>query len=219
LSAKAVLVAGAAAGLGALAVVVFAAAVMSSLTVLVVGVLCLGIFWAYSLPPISLNYRGGGELLEAVGVGVALPAFNALLQSDQVHARDLSALWGYLVLSLASAVASGLSDERSDRAGGKTTVVTVFGNRRARRGIEALVLLGVATWCAAALLVPAALAIWQVAIAGGLAIVHYVRLRRVSPSALTDAFEAQTPYKRHLHAASWQSGGVLALLIALRGLV
>ena len=37
------------------------------------GVVCMLVFVAYTLPPVRLNYRGGGEFLEMVGVGVALP--------------------------------------------------------------------------------------------------------------------------------------------------
>ncbi len=31
------------------------------------------LLWAYSIPPLRLNYRGGGEILQGVGVGLLLP--------------------------------------------------------------------------------------------------------------------------------------------------
>ena len=33
-----------------------------------------GLLWAYSYPPIQLSYRGGGEWLQAIGVGMVLPS-------------------------------------------------------------------------------------------------------------------------------------------------
>ena len=104
------------------------------------GLACVALFFAYSLPPLRLNYRGGGELLEALGVGLALPWLNAYAQSGRAVHTELWMLSGYAIASLASAVASGLGDEVSDRAGGKRTVVTLLGNAPARRLTELLLL-------------------------------------------------------------------------------
>ncbi|MCA9583105.1 MAG: prenyltransferase, partial [Myxococcales bacterium] len=80
----------------------------------------IAVFAAYSLPPLRLNYRGGGEFLEAFGVGVVLPLFNAVAQGGSpANWAAAMALPGFSCLALASALASGLSDEESDRAGGK----------------------------------------------------------------------------------------------------
>jgi 1,4-dihydroxy-2-naphthoate octaprenyltransferase/chlorophyll synthase len=72
------------------------------------GLGCMLIFVAYTLPPIRLNYRGGGELLEMLGVGAALPLYNAYLQGGAIGPRVWPWLAGFSMLSLASGVASGL---------------------------------------------------------------------------------------------------------------
>ena len=57
---------------------------------------CMLLFVAYTLPPIRLNYRGGGELLEMAGVGLALPALQRLstgrVRSAGSMALDLGVL-------------------------------------------------------------------------------------------------------------------------------
>jgi 1,4-dihydroxy-2-naphthoate octaprenyltransferase/chlorophyll synthase len=115
-------------------------------------------------------------------------------------------------LSLGSAVASGLSDEESDRAGGKRTLASVFGNRAARRADEASVVLGVVVW----LLVPLAQGSREaltvgVAGAGAAALLGW-RLPAASRAAVTGAWDAQRTYKGYLHRAIW--GGALALAAA-----
>src|SRR5690606_5896012 len=99
------------------------------------GLLGIGIFLAYSFPPFRLNYRGGGERLEAFGVGYFLPAIEADLQSGATASFTSPLYAGTVLLAASSAVASGLSDERSDAAGGKRTFVTTFGNPTARRAV------------------------------------------------------------------------------------
>ena len=96
----------------------------------------LGLLLAYTAPPLRLNYRGGGELLEMVGVGAVLPALHAYLQAGHIGGALPWVLPGWVCMALASAVASGLSDEVSDRAGGKTTAVTLWGNAVGRRIVE-----------------------------------------------------------------------------------
>ena len=59
------------------------------------------VFVAYTLPPLRLNYRGGGELLEMLGVGLALPLYNVYLQAgamaDQRQPLSLTGLGPQLV--------------------------------------------------------------------------------------------------------------------------
>jgi 1,4-dihydroxy-2-naphthoate octaprenyltransferase/chlorophyll synthase len=180
------------------------------------GISCLVIFAAYSAPPLHLNYRGGGELLEMLGVGVALPWLNAYALSRQVWFAELAALGGFALLSLASAVASGLSDEESDRRGGKRTIVTQFGNARARALVEVLVPAGAIVWLLTALLFPHALPLWAAAPAAAVALWGWRRLRRCSNAAVTNSFAAQGAYKQELHRAIWGGGLALAAAISLR---
>ncbi|HJL15409.1 MAG TPA: prenyltransferase, partial [Sandaracinaceae bacterium LLY-WYZ-13_1] len=177
------------------------------------GLAALGVFVAYTLPPVRLNYRGGGELLEMLGVGVLLPWLQAYLQGGDPTPPGLWLLPGFALLSTASAVASGLSDERSDARGGKRTFVTRFGNLAGRRATEALVFAGACTWALTGTLgdtlpwwvtvPPAFVAFWY----GG-------QTMAVSGAAQTDAFAAQRRYKRCLHHAIWRGGLCAAMLLA-----
>ncbi len=198
LPARHLLVAGLAAGAGALAVAAVSAHVLDRPGLLWLAVLSLAIFVAYTLPPLRLNYRGGGELCEMLGVGVVLPCVSAYHQSGAALPEGASLLPGFALLALASAVSSGLADERSDRAGGKRTVVTMIGNPLSRRLVELLVVLGALGWLATAL---TGLPIWIGASAALTVLANAVDLRRASDAAVTDAFEAQRAYKAHLHHA------------------
>lgn len=187
----------------------------------VLGGSALGLFVFYSLPPVALNYRGGGELLEAIGVGLLLPWFGAYAQSGRLFTPGMAWLAGLFSLSFASAVASGLSDEESDHAGGKRTFTTLLGNPRARRLAEGSVMLGLVSWG----LVPAALdvgrAAWLAVPVALVSAVHLARVLRASSSAITSAFAEQRAYKHHLHRAIWDGTallgfGLAALRLALR---
>jgi 1,4-dihydroxy-2-naphthoate octaprenyltransferase/chlorophyll synthase len=212
LPARHLLVAGSLAGVGAIGVSVIAAVVLGRPGLGFAAIACLGIFAGYTLPPIQLNYRGGGEVLEALGVGIALPWVNAYLQSGVAMSLDYFFLAGFLLLSLASALASGLSDERSDRAGGKRTCTTMLGNASVRRATDALLTWSIVAWAVAAFIHPD-VPVWAVGPAALIVAQHKRRLRRVSPKAVTDAFDAHREFKLHLHRAIWY--GALALAVTL----
>lgn len=196
---------GVAAGLAALAVAGVAAFALGRPWLLPAAAGCLAIFAAYSLPPFRLNYRGGGELLEMVGVGVALPLLHQYLQAGTVGAPATALLPGWACLCLASGIASGLSDEESDRRGGKTTFASRLGNRVARRLTEGAMLVGIGVWLLAALHEPRA-AIPGALVAGW----HARRVLATSDAAITNAFGAQKRYKHHLHLAIWHGGAMVA---------
>ena len=160
------------------------------------AVASLGIFIAYSAKPLRLNYRGGGELLEMLGVGIVLPWISALMQGNAWTSHAMVFLPGFALLSLASAIASGLADERSDRMGGKRTVVTMIGNTLSRRAIEALSVLGALAWMTAAFF---EMPLWVAIPAGLIVLVEVPTLRKKSAAAETDAFDAQRAYKGTLH--------------------
>jgi 1,4-dihydroxy-2-naphthoate octaprenyltransferase/chlorophyll synthase len=180
------------------------------------GLACMLVFVAYTLPPVRLNYRGGGEILEMLGVGAALPLYNAYLQGGAIAPRVWPWLAGFIALSLASAVASGLSDEESDRAGGKRTVASVYGNPAARRCTEVCVLLGVGIWLAGSFWRPDWVPVWAVVPAAAIVVWNFVGMRKVGRAAVTSAFSAQSAYKRFLHRAIWHSTTVAAVLLWLR---
>lgn len=181
------------------------------------GLLCLLIFVAYSLPPLRLNYRGGGEFLEMLGVGLILPLFNLYAQSDQWRSPATGQILpAFLLLSLASAVASGLSDEESDRRGGKRTLVLRFGNPAARKLIEALAAGAILLWLISALTGTAEIFCWLFLFNAALAGWYWRKMRRISPAAVTNAFRAQGRYKNALHRAIWLPVTIFAVYLLLR---
>jgi 1,4-dihydroxy-2-naphthoate octaprenyltransferase len=179
------------------------------------GVACMLLFVAYTLPPIRLNYRGGGELLEMLGVGIALPLYNAYLQTGGNVPRVWAWVAGFAVLSLASGIASGLSDEQSDRAGGKRTFASVFGNAAARKLTEVCVVVSAMIWAVAAVWRPDCVPIWAAGPAIAIVAWNFIAMRRVSNDAVTNAFGAQGRYKHFLHRAIWHSTMVAAVLLWL----
>lgn len=207
--------AGALAAAGALGVALVGEIALGRPWLTVAAVLALGLFVAYTLPPLRLNYRGGGELLEALGVGVVLPWINAYAQSGTMLAPALLVLPGFALLALASALASGLADERSDRRGGKRTFVTMLGNALARRATNVLALAGGLTWAATAWLGGFGSPTIPLAAAAAVALLSCGAVWRASPHATTDAFDAQRTYKAALHRMIWESSLVLAGGMAL----
>ncbi|MFK7990930.1 MAG: prenyltransferase [Sandaracinaceae bacterium] len=211
LAAHQLLFAGLAAGGLALAVAVVSGVLLGRPWLGPLAAGALGIFVAYTLPPLKLNYRGGGELLEMAGVGLVLPAFHMYLQGGEV-APGVALLPGFALLSLASAVASGLSDERSDRAGGKHTFVTRFGNAAGRRTTEVLAFAGATLWAGSGWF--AGTPVW---VGAGAALVAYWYVGGTfarSGRAKTDRFSAQRQYKGALHHAIWRGGASAAMLLA-----
>lgn len=218
LPARTLLLAGLAAGASAMLTALAACLLFGLAHAPALAALCLGIFAAYTLPPLRLNYRGGGELLEMVGVGVALPLFNAYLQSGTLWDARYELLIGWAALSLASALASGLSDEESDREGGKTTFTTLLGNAAVRRATLASLSLGglllwLITWRQRALL-----PMWSVALAATCISLHQWRMIELGDAPHTNAFKALGTYKLHLHRGIWGVGLVLTLGLVLHAL-
>ena len=170
------------------------------------------IFLAYTFPPLKLNYRGGGEWLEGLGVGVALPAFHLALQGGALWVRELWLLPGWCLLALACAVASGLSDEQSDRRGGKRTYAGEYGNRAARALIERLVLVACIVW-AVTMRISGVLPAPIGALAVIVVLVNWRRMRGISEQAKTNAFAEQRLYKHFLHQGQWRSATLIALAL------
>lgn len=178
------------------------------------GLGCIGLLLAYSAPPIRVNDRGAGELLEAVGVGALLPWFNAYAQSgDPLPPPLVLMLPGMAALAFASAVASGLADEESDQTGGKSTFTTQFGNLEARRTAEYSLLCGALCWAVVSRIAPHVL--HPLAVTAGIAAIawHTRTALTISGRATTNAFAEIAAYKRAIHRAIWD--GVLAVVAAL----
>jgi 1,4-dihydroxy-2-naphthoate octaprenyltransferase len=95
----------------------------------------LALLWAYSYPPLRLSYRGGGEYLQMVGVGLVLPMIGFSAHAGNLSGLPIALMPLMLILSLSCAMATALPDEPSDRADGKLTHVVRFGAAATRRSI------------------------------------------------------------------------------------
>lgn len=219
LPARHVLVAGLLAGASAVLVAVIAELVLPRPGLALFGALSFALFVAYTFPPIALNYRGGGELLELAGVGVVLPAMHVFLQSGVALAAAPMTLVAFACLSFASALASGLSDEQSDRAGGKRTFTTMFGNARIRGAIELFTGVGALAMAAAVITEGVLVPPWGSIGAVVVIAVKLRSMRQLGPEATTNAFAAQARYKGALHEAIWGGTSIVALSVVARHVI
>lgn len=102
------------------------------------AILGIGMLWAYSFPPLRLSYRGGGELLQMLGLGVVLPLLAFSAQTGDLAGFPWLLLAVLLPLNLATAVATALPDMPSDARADKRTLVVVYGLGPARRFVLVL---------------------------------------------------------------------------------
>jgi 1,4-dihydroxy-2-naphthoate octaprenyltransferase/chlorophyll synthase len=215
LPAESVLLAGAGFGVTAVAVALCGELFLPGRAGLALAaVAALALLPIYSAPPVRLNDRGAGELVEALGVGAVMPWLCAYAQSGALESRwYVWALPGMVLLAFASAAASGLSDEESDRRGGKSTLTTALGNRRARATAEYAAFGGLVAWMLAVRLSGGGFPLVPVQVALLAAALPWRALIRESPHALTNCFKAQARYKTALHRLIW--GACLALAAGL----
>jgi len=87
---------------------------------------------SYSLKPIRLSYRGGGEVLQAIGVGVVLPCLGYYAQSGGISSISGLALASTFILGLASGITTSLPDTPSDARSQKRTISVLHGQSAAR---------------------------------------------------------------------------------------
>lgn len=99
----------------------------------------LALLGAYSLPPLRLSYRGQGEILQGLGVGLVLPLLGFYAQSGALASAPWALLSALVVLGVASNVLTALPDLTADRAVEKRTWPVRRGEGKAAR--DALVLL------------------------------------------------------------------------------
>jgi 1,4-dihydroxy-2-naphthoate octaprenyltransferase len=92
----------------------------------------VALLWAYSYPPFELSYRGGGELLQMVGVGIVLPCMGYVAQTGKLETFPWPLLYVVLPTQLACAIGTAIPDEPSDRKSLKRTVAVLLGVPLAR---------------------------------------------------------------------------------------
>jgi 1,4-dihydroxy-2-naphthoate octaprenyltransferase len=98
----------------------------------------LALLWAYSYAPLRLSYRGGGEVLQMVGVSGVLPLYGYLAQGGALGGFPWWLVACLLPTHLACAIATALPDEPSDRESQKLTLPARVGGERAAWVILAL---------------------------------------------------------------------------------
>ncbi len=90
----------------------------------------LALLYAYGSGP-RLSYRGGGEWLQALGVGAVLPTVGAALQPAHPLPLEAVAYVALVTLGLGGNVATSIPDAEDDRAAGKRSPAARYGVRRA----------------------------------------------------------------------------------------
>ncbi len=121
--------------------------------VLLAAASAICLMWAYSFPPLRLSYRGHGELLQGLGLGVVLPLLAYYVQAGSLAAFPYVVLFPAFVLGYVGNVATSLPDYPSDLASAKRSYPVRVGQYRARR--HSLELLALAA-CLSPLVIPAA---------------------------------------------------------------
>lgn len=121
----------------------------------------LALLWAYSFAPLRLSYRGGGELLQGLGVGVVLPLWGFYAQAGTLATFPFLALAPLFALHTLGNVLTALPDAPSDARADKRTWPVRVGERRAR--VHALV--GLALVLALLAAVESLASAWPVALA------------------------------------------------------
>lgn len=102
-------------------------------------VISLGLLWMYSFSPVRLSYRGGGEILQMLGVGLVLPFFGFYGQAGTLADFPIRLLAFILPCQMACAIATSLPDEPSDRASKKHTASVLLGIPRAKLAVIMLI--------------------------------------------------------------------------------
>ncbi len=90
------------------------------------------LMWLYSFRPVRASYRGGGELLQGVGVGIGLPSIGYYLQTEAVFAPAWL-IGPAALLGVCSNVLTALPDVEDDARARKKTWPVRHGMQSARR--------------------------------------------------------------------------------------
>jgi 1,4-dihydroxy-2-naphthoate octaprenyltransferase len=88
---------------------------------------------AYSLPPFEAMRHGWGEVLNALLGGLMLPLYGVALVVGAVAATDVLAFLPFMLVVLASVMATAWPDRAADAATGKRTLQVRWGPERLRR--------------------------------------------------------------------------------------
>jgi len=176
----------------------------------IVGLILL---WAYSFPPLKLNYRGGGEILETFGTGVLLPALGYYILAGQLVSANVHLLLPVALYGFVGALISGLKHEPADRDNGKNTLVVLLGSVMVRRFVWAAQM-AARVWCGVFFL-SGEYGIYAVSLAALLTVLPMYMTRRYDSRADYRDLAALAAYKKSLFWAGYLTYGGLALDFAL----
>ena len=95
-------------------------------------IFALLLLWLYSFKPVRLSYRGGGEILQALGTALVLPLLGFYAQSGSIVSFPWKILLVVVPTSFACAVATAVPDAPADAAYNKNTVPVAIGLNRAK---------------------------------------------------------------------------------------
>ncbi|HEX7668296.1 MAG TPA: prenyltransferase [Polyangiaceae bacterium] len=97
------------------------------------------IFWVYGFPPFRLSYRGGGEVLQGLGMGLVLPVVGFYGQANTLEGLRAATLFPAFLLGVAGHITTSLPDTPSDAEAGKRTFPVCRGESAARHTSLALI--------------------------------------------------------------------------------
>ncbi len=100
-------------------------------TPVLLSLLAVTLLQAYSFPPLRLSYRGEGEILQGIGVGIVLPLFAFDAQAGGLDAFPWPALVATFLVGWAGNTTTALPDVAADRSVDKRTIAVRFGARAA----------------------------------------------------------------------------------------
>jgi len=221
ISSKSILVAGIVSALIIIGIAFYLELFLHRKFFIILTITSLIVFLFYSAPPLRLNYIGGGEFLEMFGVGILLPLLQYYLQSGslELSLESYALFLSFSIYSLASAIASGLSDEVSDRVGGKTTIVGTIGNKNARQIILFLAILA-SIFLAGSIFFSGYSIHWMGKILFS-SFLGYELIRLVDSYSLaeTDQFYYIQKFKTYLHYLIWGNFLLVSVFFILETLV
>jgi 1,4-dihydroxy-2-naphthoate polyprenyltransferase len=123
------------------------AATMSPAPALSLGVLlaAISLAWAYSSPPLRLNWRGLGEVAGAVLIPGLTSLVGFVLQAGALTPLPLLMATPLCLFTFMQLLAANVPDEAGDRAAGKRTLLVRLGKRRSAQIYLAALVCGYAT--------------------------------------------------------------------------
>ncbi|WP_045216456.1 prenyltransferase [Desulfonatronovibrio magnus] len=102
------------------------------------------LLWAYSYPPVRMSYRGGGEILQMLGLGILLPLTGFSAQSGDIVDFPWVVTIPLMFLALTCAMSTALPDEPSDRISNKRTTAVFLRVHNSQKIIMGLNLTAIA---------------------------------------------------------------------------